>query len=133
MATAGFNGLVRVSSDNFAASNQIVGCVVDASLDAIMAELDATCFQDTNTHRIYGLGDVSASLTCIWKDGDAGQDLIRTQMQSRLYIDLRYLPDGTNGFQTRFMCTSISTTQAVDGRVEVTFTLVGEGNSITFV
>lgn len=133
MATAGFNGVVRVSSDNFAASNSIVGCVVDASLDQIMAELDATCFGDTNSHRVYGLGDVSASLTCIWQTGDAGQDLLRTQMQSRLPIDLRYLPDGTNGFESQFICTSISTTQAVDGRVEVTFTLAGSGDGINYI
>jgi hypothetical protein len=133
MAVAGFNGVVKVSSDNFAASDDTVGCVVDASFDSLMAELDSTCFQDTNTHRIYGLGDVSASLTVLWIDGDAGQDLIRTQMQSRLPIDLRYLPDGTNGFESQFICTSISTTQAVDGRVEATFTLVGSGDGLTFI
>jgi hypothetical protein len=133
MAQAGYAGVVRVSSDNFVASNQVVGCVVDASFDQIMAELDATCFGDTNTHRIYGLGDSSASLTVLWMDGDAGQDLIRTQMQSRLAIDLRYLPDGSNGFEGQFICTSISTTQAVDGRVEATFTLVGSGDGISYV
>ena len=133
MATAGFNGYILVSSDNFAASNEIVGCVVDASLDQVMAELDTTCFGDSSTHRIYGLGDISASLTVIWKDGDAGQDLIRTQMQSRLPIDLRYLPDGTNGFESQFICTSISTTQAVDGRVEATFTLAGSGDGINYI
>jgi hypothetical protein len=133
MATAGFNGVVRVSSDNFAASNQIVGCVVDASFDQIMAELDATCFGDTSTHRFYGLGDSSASLTVIWEAADAGQTLIRTQQQSRLAIDLRYLPDGVAGFEGQFICTSISTTQAVDGRVEATFTLVGSGDGITYI
>lgn len=133
MAQAGYTGVVRVSSDNFVASNQIVGCVVDASFDQIMAELDATCFGDTSTHRIYGLGDSSASLTVLWDAADAGQTLIRTQMQSRLPIDLRYLPNGVAGFEGQFICTSISTTQAVDGRVEATYTLAGSGDGISYI
>lgn len=133
MAQAGYEGVVRVSSDNFAASNVVVGCVVDTSFDQIMAELDATCFGDTSTHRIYGLGDSSTSLTVLWDGADTGQVLLRTQMQSRLSIDLRYLPDGVAGFEGQFICTSISTTQAVDGRVEATFTLVGSGDGISYI
>jgi hypothetical protein len=133
MAVAGFNGVVRASSDNFVASDVVVGCVVDANFDQIMAELDVTCFGNTNVRRIYGLGDVSASLTVVWEAADAGQTLFRTQQQGRLPIDLRYLPNGTNGFQGRFIITSISTSQAVDGRVEATFTLTGDGTSITYI
>lgn len=131
-AKAGFNGTIRVSN-NGGSSYSVLGGVVEASFEDIMAELDSTTFGDTNQRRIYGLGDVNSSVSFIWAPADAGQVLVRNAKAARTNITLEYLPDGVAGFRAEFICTSISTSQSVDDRVDGAYEFALADGSVVYV
>jgi len=113
-ATAGFNGTLEVSDDGSTWTD--LGGMDSADFEQILEEIAATEFGDTNVRRIYGLGDASASCSGYADSDDAGQTLIQTNFSARDNVYVRYLYDGTNGLSAEFICTSIATESAVDGR-----------------
>lgn len=130
MATAGFRGTFEVSTNG--TTWETLGGAYDASFDRTMEELDATEFGDTDEQKIYGLGNAEFSVSANWNPGDDGQGIVQAGMQARDNIHVRYRPDGTNGFITECICTSMSLSQAVDGKVEVEYTFVLANGTVTF-
>jgi len=105
----------------------------EVSLDDTTAELDVTVFGDTYTRRIYGLQDVSASVsgfnpTNLRLDGPTGtQATLKDLLRGRNTVVLCYKPDetGNQEFRAVLNFTSQSLSQPVDGLMESTLELVG--------
>lgn len=125
-AVAGFEGSVSVDTDEMTGAYNV-------DFSRVMEELDSTTFGDEDMRRVYGLGDVEFSIEAIWDPADAGQTAITTAMDNRDNVDIEYLVDGTNGFAAECIVLSEEVSQAVDGRVEVSYSVSLADGSLTRV
>jgi hypothetical protein len=105
----------------------------DVSFDVISNELDATVFGDTNVRRIYGLADLSGSISGFnllqtpLDDPGTAEKTLAELLRDREFLVLSYKPDSTGTFEMRavIMLTSEALAQAVDGLAESTLSFVG--------
>lgn len=125
-AVAGFEGSVSADTTN-------VDGAYSVDFSRVMAELESTTFADEDQRRVYGLGDVEFTISCLWDASDAGQTVLQDAIDNRDTVDIEYLVDGTNGYSAECIVTEESVSQAVDGRVESTYTCALADGSLTRV
>lgn len=121
MATAGFSGVVAVSTDD-STYNALNGCN-SVSMPTSRAMLDITDFEDTSVNRIAGLKDSSASLSGHFDHSDTAQAALRAAAASGATVYVRYLYDGTNGTKIAGIVESFELSATPDGTVEFSCTV----------
>lgn len=127
MALAGHAAKVTTSSDNvtFTEVDGIMNIDWGPSADLI----ETTDFKDTTAakSRIHGLHDLQVTVSGQYESGDAPQALIRTSFTSGATLYVQFLPDGTNGFKCATIVQDFKLNATVEGAVEFSATLVGNG------
>ena len=126
MALAGKNVLVQASTDDI--TYNTIKELNDVSFTVDGDNIDVTEFLDQYMNRIQGLKDVSMSMSGFWDPTDTtGQVAIRNALVNDTAIFAQVLWDGTNGFKAEFKVASFEQSAAVDGAVEVSIDLEGDG------
>lgn len=126
MALAGKRVVIKASTNDVTYNNVLE--LNDASLSAEGENIDVTEFGDDWINRIQGLKDVSLSLSGFWAPADTtGQVVIRNSLINDTDLFIQYLPDGTNGFKAPVKVATFEISAAVDGAVEVSIDLEGNG------
>ena len=131
--SAGFNAVVSVSTTSGGTYTKIAG-LNDASLQRIRDLLDTTNFKDANDapvrKRIYGLKDRSLSLSGDLDLSDSnGQVLLSDAIDDGTNVFIKYLPDGTNGWQVEFLVENFDMQSTPDGKNEFSCSLQATGDA----
>jgi predicted secreted protein len=82
--------------------------------------------------RIMGLKDIPLSFSGDSEFSDAAQTALQTACNAGSAVFVRVLWDGTNGFEAQFMVENITRDSSVEGKNEVSYSLVSISD-ITFV
>lgn len=82
--------------------------------------------------RIMGLKDIPLSFSGDSEFADAAQIALQTACNAGSAVFVRVLYDGTNGFEAQYLVESIERDSSVDGKNEVSYSLVSISD-ITFV
>jgi len=92
--------------------------------------LDISHMSDTTGYkkRMSGLTDVSISLSCVWDATDAPQLLLHVLSSTSVYCSI--LPDGTNGYAYPCLIESYEVKGEIDGLIEFSASLVGNGAKV---
>lgn len=105
----------------------------DASMSLGGDNLDVSTFGTDFIKRLQGLKDGSYSLGGFYNPTDTnGQVAIRNTWMNDTPLFVRYLPDGSTGFMQEVKVSGFEVSAAVDGVVEVSIDLEGNGE-ITMV
>lgn len=126
MATSGRNTVVQVSTDgtNF----NTVAEINDGTATIEGDNQDITVFGSSFVKRIQGLKDASYSLSGFRDAGDTtGQEAILDALLNDTALHVKFLGDGTNGFQQEVKVASFEESSSADGSVEVSIELEGTG------
>lgn len=127
MALAGHAAKVTCSASD-GSYNEIDGIMnVDWGQSADIIE--TTDFKDITAakSRIHGLHDLQVTISGQYESGDAPQALVRTSFTSGATLYVQFLPDGTNGFKCATIVQDFKLNATVEGAVEFSATLVGNG------
>jgi predicted secreted protein len=130
-ASAGRNLRVKVSTTSGGSYNDIAG-IKSTSMNLSGGTIDVSAFGTEAVERIAGLKGGSYSLSGNYEADANGQGVVRTAVQSHSSVFIRFLPDGTAGWQQECFVSAYNVTAAVDGAVEVSIELEGTG-AITLV
>ena len=125
MAIAGKKALFKVSAvAGGAGAYNAVDEINDISMSHSGGTLDTTKFNNDYMARIYGLKDVSFSLSGTWDADDTnGQVAIRNAWLNETELWVQYLPNGTTGFKAQVVVSSCEIKSAVAGRCDFSATL----------
>lgn len=128
MATAAHNAVLRIGAS--ATPTDDVDGANDATFNRLADLLDTTDFEDTSNFRtrIQGLKDANFSISGDYVAGDTAQTAVRTAYNNGTTVFVRWLPDGTNGFELECHVESESLSGSVDGKAEFSWTLQGTGS-----
>lgn len=125
MAIAGKKALVKVSTvAGGAGAYNTVDEIGEVSMSHSGGTLDTTKFNNDYMARIYGLKDVSFSISGTWDSADTnGQVAIRNAWLNETELWFQYLPDGSAGFKAQVVVSSCEIKSSVGGRCEFSATL----------
>lgn len=126
-STAGKNSLVQLSDDSFTTWNDVKAN--NESLSLTTAMLDNTHFQDDAMKRIPGLKDNPISVSGRYDAADAGQAALVAAALASTLMEIKILPDGTNGFLVSGYFESVELTSAADGTVDYSASFVSDGTA----
>lgn len=104
----------------------------DASMPTESDNQDISTFGSNYVRRLQGLKDATYSLGGFYDPTDAGQMRIRTALVEDSPLHVRFLPDGTTGFQQEVKVSSFEVSASADGVVEVSIDLDGH-DAVTLV
>lgn len=133
MAIAAHTVLVYAKATNVAPSaGDLIDGIKDFAPKDARTMLETTDFLDTSgaKTRIAGLLDASGTLSGDYEQSDAPQALLRTSYASGATVYITLLADGTNGFTYPMLVESYDVKASVDGIVEFSASLVGNGARI---
>jgi predicted secreted protein len=123
LALAGHAILVQVAATDIAGSEVDGLTSVDFGVNADL--LETTDFADTSgaKTRIAGLKDVEVTLSGDYESADTGQALLVSSFASGATVYVRFGPNGTTGIKAGCKVESYKISGAIDGKVEVSFSL----------
>jgi predicted secreted protein len=99
-----------------------------ASMNHSGSNIDVSTMGTDFISRIQGLKDGTYSVSGFFATGDTnGQVRVRTAWLNDSGLFVRFLPDGTTGFQQEVKVASYSVNASVDGAVEFSAELEGTG------
>jgi predicted secreted protein len=130
-ASAGRNLRVKVSTTSGGSYNDIAG-IKSTSMNLSGGTIDVSAFGTEAVERIAGLKSGSYSLSGNYETDATGQGLVRTAVQDHSSVFVRFLPNGTTGWQQECFVSAYNVSASVDGAVEVSIELEGTG-AITLV
>jgi len=124
---AAHGAAVSVATTDVNGGANLLGQLKEFTVKDSATVLDITDFADTSGYkkRMTGLRDVTISLSGDYSQADAPQALMRAVIGATLYVTV--LPDGTNGFSYPCIVESYETKASVDGLVEISISLLGNG------
>lgn len=126
MATSGRKTVVQVSTDG-----TLFNTVAELNEGTATIEgdnQDITHFGDDFVRRIQGLKDTSYDLSGFRNPSDTnGQEAILDALLNDTALHVKFLGDGTSGFQQEVKVASFEESSSVDGTVEVSIGLEGNG------
>lgn len=126
MALKGKGVKINVSSDG-ATWDQIEN-LNDGNMTIDGENVDVTAFCQEFINRIQGLKDGTYSLSGFYAPNDTtGQMLIQGALLDDSDLYIQFLPDGTTGFEQEVKVDTFDVSAAVDGAVEVSIDLEGNG------
>lgn len=126
MALKGKGLKINVSSDG-ETWNQVAE-LNDGNMTIDGDNIDVTAFCQDFINRIQGLKDGTYSLSGFYAPDDTnGQLLIRGALLDDDPIYIQFLPDGTSGFEQEVKVDTFDVSATVDGAVEVSIDLEGNG------
>lgn len=100
----------------------------NASMNHTGSNIDISVMGSDFIKRIQGLKDGTYSVSGFYKaDDTAGQVAIRSAWLNDTALFVRFLPDGTAGFQQEIKVASYQVNAGVDGAVEFSAELEGTG------
>lgn len=125
MAIAGKKALVKVSTTaGGAGSYTAVDDTAEVSMSHSGGTIDISKFNQDFMARLYGLKDVSFSISGKWASGDTnGQVAIRGAWLADTELWLQYLPNGTTGFKASVVVSSFEIKSSVSGGCDYSATL----------
>jgi len=108
-------------------ANDLLVGIKECTVKDSTTVLDITDFKDTSGYktRLAGLTDVSVSLSGDYDQTDTPQALLKAVAGTSLYFAI--LPDGTNGFSYPCLVESYEIKGEIDGLIEISVSLVGNG------
>ena len=126
-AIAAHTASISVAATDVNGGANLLGGLKDFSAKDSATMLDITDFADTTgaKKKLAGLKDAAISLSGDYSQADAPQALLRAVAGSTLYVTI--LPDGTNGFSYPCIVSDYEVKGSVDGLVEISVSLVGNG------
>lgn len=130
MAIAAHSVPVYVKASSSAPSaGDLVDGIKDITAKDSRTMLDTTDFLDSSgaKTKLAGLLDASISLSGDYEQSDAPQALLRSSYTSGATVYITLLPDGTNGYTYPCIVESYDVKAGVDGLVEFSASLVGNG------
>jgi predicted secreted protein len=91
--------------------------------------IETTDFMDTSgaRTRLLGLKDLNVSVSGDYEASDAGQARLRTNFAAGTTTYVRFLPNGTVGFKCATLVSEFKITGEVDGVIQFSATLLGNG------
>ena len=118
---------VSVAATDVNGGANLLGGLKDFSVKDSATMLEITDFADTSgaKKRLAGLKDVAISLSGDYSQADAPQVLLRAVAGTTLYVTV--LPDGTNGYSYPMIVSDYEVKGSVDGLVEISISMVGNG------
>jgi len=126
MTTAGKLSIVEIGTDG--TNWETVANLNTADMNQDGDNIDVTTFTQEYINRIQGLKDVTWSLGGFLDlDDTDGQVVILQSLKDDTELHVRFLPDGTNGFEQEVKVSAFNTSTSVDGAVELSVDLEGTG------
>ncbi len=126
MAVASYTKVVSVKTTGSTLYLPLTG--TNASLNHAGDVLDDTDFTSTGSRsRILGLRDWSLSVSANYGSTLAALNAIRSAWATRILLDVRYLPNGTNGFEGQIRVESYNLAGDVGGLETVDVSLQATG------
>jgi predicted secreted protein len=126
MATSGRNTIIQVSTNG--TTWNTVAELNEGTATIEGDNQDVTRFGDSFVRRIQGLKDASYELSGFRSPSDTnGQEAILDALLNDTTLHVKFLGDGTNGFQQEVKVASFEESSSVDGVVEVSIELEGTG------
>lgn len=131
MALAGHVATITVASTDTTGS--AVTGINSIEYSPSIEHLETTDFSDTTgaKKRITGLKDGTLSMSGDYETG-TGPDLVRSSFESGADIWVRIAPNGTTGFKVPCKVKDWKLSLSVEGKAEVSFSLVFNGATGTF-
>lgn len=128
-ALAGKNFRTKVSpTAGGAGVYTAVAGINSATMTQNAETVDISQFSSSYIERLQGLKDASYDLAGHFEAGDTnGQNAIRTAFTSDSTLWVQFLPDGSAGFKQEVKVASVEIGAEVNGKVGVTYKLVGTG------
>jgi predicted secreted protein len=128
----GYNKVVSVKTTASTAYSAIPAS--QASLNFGAELLDDTDFTSTGYRsRVAGLRDYSINVSAFYATSNTALSAIRTALIGGTNLDVRYLVNGTAGFQGRVRVESFNNSGDVGGLETVEVTLQSNGTALTTV
>lgn len=125
-ATAGFNGVVQISTDDV--TYNTIGEVRNVRLQVSGENIDATSFDSAGwRERIVGLSDWRWSASAFYLEANTAQDNIRSAITGRTGVYLRLIPKGSAMGNQRLGGFSQIVAFNVEGAVDDAFAIDMEG------
>jgi len=126
-SVAAHGAAVSVATTDINGGANLLGQLKEFTIKDSATILEITDFADTSGYkkRMAGLKDYSISLSGDFSQADAPQVLLRAVAGTVLYVTV--LPDGTNGFSYAAIVESFETKGSIDGLVEISISMVGNG------
>jgi predicted secreted protein len=126
MATSGRNTVIQVSTNG--TTWNTVAELNEATATIEGDNQDVTRFGDSFVRRILGLKDASYELSGFRDATDTnGQEAILDALLNDTTLHVKFLGDGTSGFQQEVKVASFEESTSVDGVVEVSIEFEGTG------
>lgn len=127
MATAGRNLVVQLGT-TAGGSFSTIADLKEATMTQSGNNQDVSTFDSDWIRRIQGLKDATYSLSGFYSaDTAGGQAALRSSWLNDTPVFIRFLPDGTTGFQQEVKVSSYEVSAAVDGTIDVSIELEGNG------
>lgn len=121
-------GLVISVSTSETGNFSPVSDLNDASMSMEGDNQDISTFGSDYIKRLQGLKDASYSLSGFYDPTDTnGQVAIRSAFLDDSTLFVRFLPDGSTGFQQEVKVSSFEVSASADGVIEVSIDLEGTG------
>ncbi len=129
MAIKGKDFIAKVSSTGAAGSFTTIQGINDISYTIEGDNIDVTTMGSAQVKRMQGLMDSSGSLSGFHEPGDAaGQTALRQALlNGGGIVFMQFLQNGVNGFQQEMIVASFEPSGSVDGVVETSYELEGNG------
>lgn len=125
-ALAGKGVVISISTND--STYNPVAQLNDGSMTIDGDNQDITVFGQTFITRLQGLKDTSYSLSGFRDTSDTnGQNVILTALLNGSALYVKFLYDGTNGFKQPVVVSSFEVSASVDGVVELSIDLEGNG------
>jgi predicted secreted protein len=126
MSQAGFEKKVQIKTTS---GSTWIDTLSNSATFTFGAELlDDTDFTSTGLRsRIRGLRDFSVNYTSNYSSTHQSISVIRTALLNGTALDVRYLPNGTKGFQGQYVVESMNHSGDVGGLETIDITLQADG------
>ena len=106
----------------------------NATMNFAGEQLDDSTFESgAYRSRVQGLKDYSFTLTLVYDSADTGYTKLQTAMLNGSRLDIRYLPNGTNGFAGTVVVENFTHSGSVDGLETVEVSLQASNAALTTV
>lgn len=87
-------------------------------------------FQRATAHGVPAAREITLTLSGLYSQGDAGQDLIRDGEAAGTTVFIKLLPDGTNGIQQEFRVATIQHSGTPEDPADVSFEFAAAGDPV---
>lgn len=131
MSQAAYNKVVQIKTTGGSYASLPANA---ATLNVGRTLLDDTDFTSTGwISRIAGLKDYSLNVTCMYGSTNSALSTLRSALLSGVRLDMKYLPNGTNGFVGRVRVEGYNLSGDVAGLETVEISCPASGTALTTI